>query len=181
MTDTQIYYIHGFGSTTESATVKMLRKDFPDAIGLDYEHTDPETSIRMLIEFINEKSLADGTFPIIVGSSLGGWYAEQLTEAVVANFILYNPSTQPAVTLSRHGLSQDVLSSYEQISSLRKFLPTLRSVLLSVDDEIIDYQIANNKYKDIASVQLTDGGHRMTEKNMQLIVARIKYLQNQLP
>ena len=43
MSDYQVYYIHGFGSTTNSDTLKMLQKDFPDAIGLDYDHNVPES------------------------------------------------------------------------------------------------------------------------------------------
>lgn len=176
MSDTQVYYIHGFGSTPESDTVKLLRKDFPDAIGLTYDHSDPAESIKSLISIINSCT----SYPIVIGSSLGGWYVEQLSRFVVADYILYNPSTQPEVTLARHGLTQDVLFKYKQISSPYKFLPTSRSIILSVDDEIIDYKIAYIKYNNVGYVQLTDGGHRMTPTNMQLIVTRINYLRNQI-
>ena len=177
MSDTQVFYLHGFGSTAESDTVKKLRKDFPDAIGLDYDHNDPRLSILSLIVQINSSD----KYPIIVGSSLGGWYAEQLTNHIVADFVLYNPSMEPEVTLARHGLSPDVLAKYERMRIRRGISHNSRSVLLAIDDEIIDYRVAFDKYRNNSRVMLTDGGHRMTETNMQLIIDRIKYLQNQLP
>lgn len=177
----QIFYIHGYGSSVNSDTLKMLQKDFPDAIGLTYDFREPITSIEVLIDFVNSFCSSQESFPIIIGSSLGGWYAEQLTKHVVADYIMYNPSTSPENTLTKYGLPQAVLFKYKQVSVASKFLPTSRSVLLSVDDETIDYNNAYIKYKGIADVQLTDGGHRMTEKNMQLIVARINYLRNQIP
>lgn len=181
MTDFQIYYIHGFGSTPESSTTQMLREHFTDVIGLDYDHNDPVLSICKMIAEINDDASKSDKYPIIVGSSLGGWYAEHLTRYVVADYILYNPSTNPEITLSRHGLSQDVLYKYKSITSPYKFLPTSRSVLLSEDDEIIDYKVALNKYKEIAQVMFTNGGHRMTDENMRLIADRINILKNQLP
>jgi predicted esterase YcpF (UPF0227 family) len=180
MSDTQIYYIHGFGSSPQSDTLKMLQKEFPDAIGLTYDYNCPGESLTELVKFIRSASIVSGTHPIIIGSSLGGWYAEMLTRYVVADFILYNPSMNPEVTLARHGLPQEVLFKYKEISSPYKFLPCSRNVLLSRDDEIIDPMIAAIKYEHIANVMFTSGGHRMTEMNMNYIVSIIKYSRNQL-
>lgn len=40
-----------------------------------------------------------GEHVVIIGSSLGGWYAEQLTDRV-ADFILYNPATRSVIITS---------------------------------------------------------------------------------
>jgi len=180
--NTKVYYIHGFGSTTESPTIEMLRKEFPDAVGLDYDHNDPELSISLMFNEI----IANDYFKnnvVIIGSSLGGWYAEQLTKYIVADYILYNPATQPEFSLGKYGVEPIVLEKYDILSrSSNNSLPVSnRTVILCSDDLVIDPKFANIKYKDRASMIYTTGSHRMTEDNMQIIVSRIKYLQNQLP
>lgn len=179
MSDTQVYYIHGFRSTAESETLQLLRKEFPDAIGLDYDHNDPSGSILAMVIRIN----SDGKFPTIVGSSLGGWYTEQLTKRIVGDFIMYNPSTQPEVALARYGLSQEVLYKYKtQSSSSNRYSPmSSRTVVLCSDDEVVDPTLADVKYRGNAAMLYTNGGHRMTIDNMKIITDRIKYLENQLP
>ena len=94
---TQVFYIHGFASSPESATLKLLRESFHSAIGLTYDHNNPRKSVDEMVKLL--ESYPDKDI-IIVGSSLGGWYAEQLTGRIVAQFILYNPSTEPEVALS---------------------------------------------------------------------------------
>ena len=180
MANTQVYYIHGYGSSVNSETLSMLRESYPDAIGLTYDHNYPYESIVALAKTINDKSLTDSTYPVIVGSSLGGWYTEQLTNLVVGGFIMYNPSTRPEVTIARHGVPQAILLKYKQISFSHTYLSASRTVLLSEDDEIIDHAVAMIKYKNISHVMMTSGGHRMCDANMRLIVDKIKFLENQM-
>jgi predicted esterase YcpF (UPF0227 family) len=170
-----IYYIHGFGSSINSSTLKSLQEHFPDAIGLTYDYEDPEESIKILADQLN----SDPTDKIIIGSSLGGWYAEQLTNYVVADYILYNPQLQPWWGLAKYGVSSFVTQRYRGHK-----LPCTRSVprtvFLCTDDETIDYKYAFNKYIRKSAVILTSGGHRMTPNNMVDIVAEINLMQGKL-
>lgn len=178
---TKIFYIHGFGSSVDSPTLKMLQKTYPDAIGLTYDHTNPRESVSKLARQVNEYSIGDHV--VIIGSSLGGWYAEQLTDRVVADFILYNPATQPWNSLDKYDVDQDVLYKYKEFSTvLRTHTPVAsRTLILSSDDEVVDPKFAMVKYMNNANFILTGGGHRMTSKNMDMIVAEIKFLENQIP
>jgi predicted esterase YcpF (UPF0227 family) len=177
---TKIFYIHGFGSTIDSPTLKMLQKTYPDAIGLTYDHTNPKESISKLARQVNEYSI--GEHVVIIGSSLGGWYVEQLTDRVVADFILYNPATMPWITLDKYDVGQEVLYKYKEYSTVyRPYTPVAsRTVILSTDDEVIDPKYAMVKYMNLANSMLTSGGHRMTQENMDLITDEIKFLENQL-
>lgn len=178
---TKIFYIHGFGSTIDSPTLKMLQKTYPDAIGLTYDHTNPKESVSKLARQVNEYSI--GEHVVIVGSSLGGWYAEQLSDQVVADFILYNPATQPWITLDKYDVPTDVLYKYKEYSTVyRTYTPVAsRTVILSSDDEVIDPKYAMVKYMNFSNFILTDGGHRMTQENMDLITDQINFLENQIP
>ena len=173
----QVFYIHGFGSSIESDTLKLLQKYVPDAIGLTYDHNDPAGSIKALT--VQLESYADKDM-IIVGSSLGGWYTEQLTRKVVAQFILYNPATQPEKTLENYGVPQDVLFKYKSLN-INYIAPASRNVIISIDDTVINPIIADRKYKILADMSYTAGGHRMTSEAMDIIVKKIKFLENQIP
>jgi predicted esterase YcpF (UPF0227 family) len=172
-----IYYIHGFGSNLNSSTLKMLQEHYPDAIGLTYDHTHPGISIQKMADQLN----SDPSDKIIVGSSLGGWYAEQLTNKVVADFILYNPQTEPYIGLSKYGVQQPILFKYLVASEVNSFKrPASRIVILCEDDTTVPYNIAYNKYYGKSSVILTTGGHRMTTENMLFVADAIKSLQGKL-
>jgi predicted esterase YcpF (UPF0227 family) len=177
---TKIFYIHGFGSSVDSPTLNMLRKVYPDAIGLTYDHNFPAASIQKLSSQVNECSI--GEHVVIIGSSLGGWYAEQLTERIVADFIFYNPAINPEVSLAKYGVDVDTLYRYKHYSKvIQPYLPSAsRTIILSSDDEVIKSSETMVKYMNTANFILTNGGHRMTQKNMDLITNEIRYLGNQL-
>lgn len=178
---TKIFYIHGYGSSADSPTLKLLQETFPEALGLSYDHTKPSESIEKIANLVNESCI--GEHPIIIGSSLGGWYAEQLTNKVVADFILYNPATMPCVTLTKYDVPADVLYKYKEysVNSLPYMPVASRTVVVSIDDEVIDPKNAVIKYMIVANLISTSGGHRMTTNNMKIICDQIKYLENQLP
>lgn len=93
----KIMYIHGFGSSAESGTVKRLRELLPDAVVVaDDVPLQPQDAIAMLHE------MADRENPdIIIGTSMGGMYAEQLHGY---DRILVNPAFQIADTMKEHGM-----------------------------------------------------------------------------
>lgn len=170
-----IYYIHGFGSDLNSSTLKLLLEHYPEAIGLTYDHTSPAASIQTLADTLN----SDPADKIIIGSSLGGWYAEQLTAKVVADFILYNPQTEPEIGLAKYSVQQSVLFKYKLVGKLYGSMKRAvsRIVILCEDDTTVPYMIAYNKYYGKSSVILTTGGHRMTPENMLFVADAIKSLQ----
>lgn len=173
----QVFYIHGFGSSVESNTLELLRESFPDAIGLTYDHKEPKLSIDSMVDDI--KSSCRGRDVYVVGSSLGAWFAEQLTDRIVADVVLYNPSISPEISLSKYNVEQSVLYKYKLLA--RQPQIKNRTVIVSTDDNIINSSNTISKYKDISNVVLTKGGHRMTSSNMKLIVDSINFRKNQLP
>lgn len=172
---TQVVYIHGFNSSVNSDTLKMLQQPFPSAIGLTYDHNEPQTSLKDMV--IKLEKFHDSDL-IIVGSSLGGWYAEQLTKYIVGKYILYNPAINPEVSLSKYGVSQEVLYKYKSLQTT--LCASNRTVILCSDDDVIDPKDSLVKYKGYAEIVPSTGGHRMTSDNMDLIVDLIEYYKNQL-
>ena len=176
----KLYYIHGFGSSLDSSTLQDLNTRFDGVTGLTYDHNEPTTSLKQLSEKLIDVSKNDDL--TIIASSLGGWYAEQLTDSVVADYILYNPCTNPEVSLAKYGLSKDVLYAYKQHSDYiaRKKPVANRTVVLSMDDEVVDPLNTLKYYKNRANTVQTVGGHRMTPENIEKIFEKVRYLENQI-
>lgn len=81
-----ILYLHGIGSGKGSRTVTELRKEFTDATILDPElPARPAEAIR----FIEDKYMCDPSIDLVIGTSLGGFYAMTLP---MVKKILINPA-----------------------------------------------------------------------------------------
>lgn len=97
MAGKKIMYVHGFGSSAQSGTVTLLRTLMPQAevVARDIP-IHPAEAMAML------KAMCGQEQPdLIVGTSMGGMYAEQLKGF---DRILVNPAFQMGETMSKHGL-----------------------------------------------------------------------------
>lgn len=85
-----ILYIYGYGSSPESSTCKWLKTNLPNAkvYSFKYDQRHPDESIPYLVRIVHELDI-----DIVFGSSLGGWYA--LNVSAIANIpcIVINPVT----------------------------------------------------------------------------------------
>lgn len=171
---TATYYIHGFGSSVNSSTYQLLAKKIEGIIPLTYDHNDPILSIyKMVIQIC-----VNSDHPIIISSSLGGWFSEQVANRVPVDLILYNPSLNPKISLAKYGLDDSILNEYAEINSETVSKTTNRSVVLSMDDETVDPANALNIYSGNSYIITTNGGHRMTDQNLDTVVELHSYMSN---
>lgn len=86
----KILYIYGYGSSPESSTCKWLKDNLPNTkvYCYKYEQADPENSIPYLCSLVEELDI-----DIVIGSSLGGWYAMHVASICSLPSILINPVT----------------------------------------------------------------------------------------
>lgn len=86
----KVLYIYGYGSSPESDTYKWLKNNLPNTIvySFGYVQTDPENSIPYLCSLVEELDI-----DIVIGSSLGGWYAMHVASICSLPSILINPVT----------------------------------------------------------------------------------------
>ena len=176
----KIYYIHGFGSSVNSITRGLLENELGEpVIGLTYDVKDPAGSLEKMIAIL-EQNEADES--IIIGASLGGWYADQLSKRCIADYVLYNPAMSPWTELRE--LTDDIditanLYKYKDFSM--QYVPNMsKTVFLATDDKVINHKYAAYTFKDSAEIVYIDGGHRLTQKNIGLVVDKIKTIKNQL-
>lgn len=86
----KVLYIYGYGSSPESSTCNWLKNNLPnaDVYSFKYEQSDPENSIPYLCSIVEELNI-----DIVIGSSLGGWYAMHIVSICSLPSILINPVT----------------------------------------------------------------------------------------
>ena len=86
----KVLYIYGYGSSPESSTCKWLKNNLPNTVvySFGYAQSDPENSIPYLCSLVEELDI-----DIVIGSSLGGWYAMHVASICSLPSILINPVT----------------------------------------------------------------------------------------
>lgn len=91
----KIMYIHGFGSQFSEIHTPYLQglKDIGDVVGISYDYTAaPQTNIDTLISFIESQTKK---VDIIVGCSLGAWYASHIGMKTSLPVVMINPCLEP--------------------------------------------------------------------------------------
>ena len=174
----KILYIHGFassGQSTKSADLfQMLEQE---VISPDLIH-QPLTDIATL-----EKILMDEPIQLVVGSSLGGFYALYLMLKHHKNTVLINPSLAPQSTLTDkigHVKSfkqgADFNWSMQQIDELQQIADVIANniqqknldlshllVLLAKHDERLNYQDALDLFKGAKIIVDEQQDHRFSD------------------
>jgi len=150
-----ILYIHGFGSSAFSIKAKLLKKYFGDTnIFIPSLPYIPNLAIDTLEQIIK-------IFPNIqiIGSSLGGYYANYLANKYNLKAVLINPAMNPDVTLkkavplgisyydnSRHDFHQSYL---DELRYFKVDKPNLKNIYLFVQggDEVLNPNDSLNYFK----------------------------------
>jgi len=167
-----IIYIHGFNSSGQSGKARELAEIFPEeqvlAPDLPWQ---PEKAMALLEQLI--QTHIDGQL-LLIGSSLGGYYAQYLGDRFSLPVVLINPALNPIplllgslgeqanyYTQEVYQLTEEAVYSLEHYAvdaaSMKK--PVL--VLLDKGDELIDYRVALDTYQQHGTVKCFDGGsHR---------------------
>ncbi len=173
-----ILYLHGFASCGDSNKTRLLKQHFNDLLTPDIP-IDPDEAISFL-----QKLIVDNAVDLLIGSSLGGYYAAFLAEKFQIKTILLNPSTQPFITLAPHIGKNTFFCSGESFEWTRAHVTKLMSyaisknsikapmlVLLQKGDEVLDYTKAEAFYADYEVLVQEGGNHRF--ENLQAYISMI--------
>ena len=164
-----ILYIHGFASCGSGNKVDVLRQHYGDnqVISPDLP-VAPGKAIDFLADLIQQQD-----FKLLVGSSLGGYYAEYLNSKFRIPAVLINPSTRPFDTLQNYignntnwcsGETFEWQQDYmQQLQHLYRDMPLQDEqymVLLQTGDEVLDYRLAEQRYAAHELLIEQGGNHR---------------------
>lgn len=185
-------YLHGFNSSGASAKGKCFANRFPEYTVLRPSYpAEPGAAITYLSDYIKRHNQADRK-TLLIGSSLGGFYAQYLARQLNTAVVMINPALSPAETLPPYfGMQTNFYTGEQyffgeaQLKSLLKYsiaapckspVPTL--LLLDKGDEAIDYHHALETYHHCAVCHcFEDGDHQFQHLDEAVALIRQFYLQ----
>ncbi|MBH3421457.1 MULTISPECIES: YqiA/YcfP family alpha/beta fold hydrolase [Pseudomonas] len=176
-----ILYIHGFNSAPASTKASQLM-GVMDSLGLAGQlrvpalHHHPRQAIAQLEQAISELGR-----PLLVGSSLGGYYATHLAERHGLKALLVNPAVSPHRMFDGYlGPQQNLytgetweltLDHVAALAALEVAAPQdaqRYQVWLQTGDETLDYRLAEQYYRACALRIQAGGDHSYQGFGQQL-------------
>ena len=100
-----ILNIHGYKGTPHNAAYSALRSVEKNIISpeIDYDTEQPDAILNRLSDICADKNI-----DIIVGTSLGGFYASLISDKIHNPLLLVNPCLQPQQVIPAYGYKGDV-------------------------------------------------------------------------
>ncbi|PVZ70192.1 YqiA/YcfP family alpha/beta fold hydrolase [Pelagibaculum spongiae] len=171
----QLIYIHGFNSSSRSTKAQQLaqwlQQHRPD---VSYQvpdlHHEPAKAMEQLRALV-DNAPADQK-PLLIGSSLGGYYAAYLASRYSLKAILINPAARPYQLLQSYlGQNQNLYTDegycltethLQQLKALETeqfSQPKDLWLWLETGDEVLDWQQAADKYQHCQLDVILGGDH----------------------
>jgi hypothetical protein len=172
----KIIYIHGFRSTGDSEKAKQLKAAFPNhTVVAPNLSANPKQAIQQLHNIIS----SDIQSTIVVGTSLGGFYATYLACIYDVPAFIINPSLEPHISLKskvgkykRFGSDEDYDFETPYVDELKVLFDKLHAsdkdannlhFYLSTDDDVIKFDKLDTLFPNKRGVKTFDNaGHRFS-------------------
>jgi uncharacterized protein len=172
-----LIYVHGFNSSAQSFKARLLaarlaelgRADEFLSPSLPHAPAEAMARLRSYVEAHRTQR------PVLIGSSLGGYYATSLVEEYGLRAVLVNPAVRPYELLRGYVGLQTNLYTGEQYELTEQHLLELRALevahvtseryllLVQTGDEVLDYREAVAKYAGCRQVVVDGGDHGFRE------------------
>lgn len=168
-----LLYLHGFNSSPLSFKARKtfdfwVGKGEGASIAVPELPYSPQEAMTIACEIIERQELP----VVLIGSSLGGYYATHLAERYDLRAVLVNPAVNPVALWQDHlGENTNYYSGRryiitpEHVEQLAKIdtpdlhYPKNYLLLAQTGDETLDYRLAVDKYKSSMSIIHEGGNH----------------------
>jgi predicted esterase YcpF (UPF0227 family) len=185
-----IFYFHGFASSSRSWKASVLKKQFPDE-----ELCLPTLPVKPadVVDFFLNIQKLQGKPDLLLGSSLGGFYAYYSARRFSLPAVLINPSLVPWKSLA--GLvgthkrfytgesfewKEEYLTELRELSEELDLYPANQKLLhffLSADDEVLDHSPIPTLFPEAGLIKFFQScGHGFTR--FEEIIPEIKTIKN---
>lgn len=175
-----ILYLHGFRSSPQSFKARLLGQRMAE-LGLAQHYrcpqlpASPQAAATLMLQQAQDMQAQYGELSL-VGSSLGGYYANWLAEKLGCRAVLLNPATQPprdlekyvGVTTAYH--SDDVFefkhAYIDELKSLRVEAitrPERYFLIAATGDEVLDWREMTAHYAGARQFVIEGSDHGISE------------------
>jgi predicted esterase YcpF (UPF0227 family) len=181
-----LIYIHGFNSSPQSHKARVLAQ-FLQTNRCQVEYLIPHLSDRPDLAITQLQAIIEqysGQKPVLIGSSLGGYYATWLACRFGLRAVLINPAVRPYDLLVDYLGPNENYYSGEKYTLTTEHMQQLRQletepgecyqqldVYLETGDEVLDYRQAEAKYRDTRLHIFAGGNHAFV--NFQRLISDI--------
>ena len=189
-----LIYLHGLNSSGLSHKAGVLRERLAPLTVLapSYPAHRPAKAVEALSRLF--EGLAGEPPPLVVGSSMGGFYGQYLARHFpVAHLFMVNPALKPwdlmaafvGQTMSTAG-GESYTITRDLIDQTRPYgiddpcdgVPT--TLFLDKGDEVIDYRIAEDLYRDCGTLMIfPDGDHAFQHLDEAIAIIRREVREEQ--
>lgn len=171
-------YLHGFKSSAMSAKAQLTMAFFaqhdlahnlhiPNLSAAPQQAMDEAMFLyEQLIDEVGQQNV------LVIGSSLGGYYASYLVEHYGGKAVVINPSIRPYELLNqylgenenyhtgeRFEVTQDYLTQLTQLDTPQLQYPMQHLLMVQTHDETLDYKEAVQKYLHCPAIIEYGGDH----------------------
>jgi len=192
MSEEMIYMIHGFASGPKYPNEKadVFEKEF----GLTVKQIAYDSAATFTENMVVLRSQIEPIPKVIIGTSLGAFYASKLAEDYaeqVRLLLLLNPCHTPSEIL-KHAVgahenfatgesfvfTEHVLKSYAGEDFVNPVLALNRQVMLNMDDDLIDSQHTIDLFADVLDITSFEvGGHRFENIGSNEVMDALKNMK----
>ncbi len=170
-----IIYIHGFNSSPASSKAQVLRQRL-EALGRGAEfaapalpHSPAQAAARL------DELASRHPHAVLVGSSLGGYYATYLAEKHDLKAVLLNPAVRAYELLATLVGRQTNLHTGEEYDFTQQHVAELRSLevdrisperyllIAATGDEVLDYRAAVARYQGCRQIVIQGSDHGLSD------------------
>jgi len=168
-----LIYIHGFNSSPASFKAQLL-KSRVEALGGKFTAPALARSPAQAAAQLDALA-ARNPGAVLVGSSLGGYYATWLAEKHDLAAVLLNPAVRPYDLLAGHVGRQRNFHTGEEYEFTREHVAELRALevpavtpsryllIAATGDETLDYRSAVERYRGCRQVVIQGGDHGFSD------------------
>ena len=173
-----LLYLHGFRSSPQSTKARQVagwvREQRPD---LQWWCPQLPASPRAAIDLLFERLAGwPSAQTAVIGSSLGGFYAQVVAERSGCRAVLLNPAVQPARDLQRHIGETTAWHSDERFFFRPEFIDELRALdpralsrperyfaVIAKGDEVLSWQEMSERCAGVRVKLLEHGDHALSD------------------
>jgi len=169
-----LLYIHGFNSSPASAKAQLLKAKL-EALGRSAEFSAPALphSPKQAADLLNAL-VARHRGAVLVGSSLGGYYATYLAEKHGLKAVLLNPVVRPYELLApligpqkKFHTGEEYDFTTQHVVELRaleveRITPARYLLIVAKGDEVLDYRRAVERYRGCRQLVIEGSDHGLS-------------------
>jgi hypothetical protein len=170
----------------------MLRQNMPQLLSLSYDYVNADHAYKE-ISILIEKILNTDKDLTLAGTSLGGFWADYFSQLHSLKCVIVNPVLHPSITLQKaipfsplknfYSREQRIFT-YENVLAYKKYEVEIkpnpfRTVVLSKNDEVLDYKEAEKCYQGKGKIILTEEGHTIQDHKKIISIIKEATLQTE--